>query len=688
MDFKVIKIDQEDADTGIAKLNKFSLLALGIDSGEYIEIIGKKAIYLLAFADPKISQGCIAIDNTAINSLRTEEGGFVKIAGAPNIEKCKKVILTPRMPKNYAESDLKKVFKGYCVFRGTAISCKSAKGPHIFDVLETIPEEPCIITDSTEIIVKSRLKNNFEGVLYNDIGGLKKQLTEIRDIIELQLMHPEIYSKLGVKTTKGILIYGPPGTGKTLIAKAIATETDAFFISINAPEMMSKFVGESEENLRNVFKLAKENAPSIIFIDEIDAIAPKRDEGSEAERRIVAQLLTLMDGLEQHKGIVVIGATNRRDSIDDALRRPGRFDREIEITVPDEVSRKEILEIHTRTMPLAANVDIERLAKVTYGYTGADIEALCKEAAMHALTRAFGKERIVNKSAIENLKVNMNDFEHALKSIEPSALREVMRELPYASWNDIGGLENEINNLRSAIENKLELTEKAKELGIELPKGILIAGESGTGKTLVARAIAHNVKANFIYISCTGLLSKYVGEGEKIVRHVFGKARNAAPCILFFDSLEALAGKSRTIARQITMEMDALPENVLVIGAINSLDKIGRILIGEKKFEMVFNFPLPNYQARVEILKIYISKMKTHNIDIELLAEATDGLSGGAIRSLCTKAGFNCLKRNGNAVSMVDFEEAIGIKLLDQKEKKKLVKKLSHLKYYDFIEQE
>lgn len=660
MQLKAAMCNEDDSAQGIARMERATMRNLGIAPGDYLELMGNSPTYLTVLAGENLGPETVAVDQVTLRNLGIANGSSVECRKIGSIRRCNKATIAPREKADYSRINLAKLIKGFAIFKRNAISCRIGSNTHVFDVLSTDPEEPCVITESTQINIKSRKRNNFEGVLYDDIGGLKNEIDSIRDIIELQLMHPEIYSRLGVKATKGALLYGPPGTGKTLIAKAIATETDAYFISINAPEMMSKFLGESEENLRKVFLLAKENSPSIIFIDEIDAIAPKRDDGSEAERRVVAQLLTLMDGLEENIGIVVVGATNRRESIDEALRRPGRFDKEIEVSVPDELARLEILEIHTRKMPLSENVSLEKLAKLTYGFTGADIEALCKESAMRCLKRVSGKERVIGKSILDSLTVTNEDFMDALRSVEPSALREVVQELPKASWDDIAGLEEIIAEIKETIELRLFNTEQLQERGIEVPRGILLKGPSGTGKTLVARAIASNTQANFIYISSPTILSKYVGESEKVIRQVFTKARNAAPCIIFFDSIEALCSKEKTIAQQVSQEIDNLPERVVVIAATSNIEAVDRSLLSQGKLEKVLELKQPDTEQRRKIFEVYLRKMKAHEIDSWGLGEATGGWNGAMIKALCMKAGIRSVKRNSQLVEQEDFDHVIG----------------------------
>ncbi|MCX8166765.1 MAG: AAA family ATPase [Candidatus Micrarchaeota archaeon] len=649
MEVKLIAKVNTENEYGIVKINPSVMKQLKLDNGDYVEIIGKKYHYALVFGDKHIREDTAIIDSIGLKNLQVEENDIVNIKSIKNIKICKKAIIVPKEHISFDHNVVLKNLRGFAIYRSINVGFfeEQEKKIHMFYVLETDPQEPCVMSETTSLVIKSRLKNNFEGVIYEDIGGLKKQLKQIREIIEIQLLHPEIFNHLGIKMIKGILLHGPPGTGKTLLAKAIATETNAFFIGINAPELLSKYVGESEENLKRLFKLAKENSPSIIFIDEIDAIAQKRDDSSEVERRLVAELLTLMDGLETTKGIIVIGATNRIDSIDDALRRPGRFDKEIEIPIPDEESRKEILEIHTRNMPLTKDVDVNELAKLCYGFSGADIEALCKEASMIAINKLFDKNNPFSYDTKNYIKVSMQDFIEALKMIEPSALREITRELPYATWNDFGGMKETLNEIKSVIEFKLSKSKQLHDFGLEIPKGILLYGPSGTGKTLLARIIAHNIQANFVYVSCTALLSKYVGESEKLVRRIFAKARNTAPCIVFLDSIDSLLPKHKSILQQISDELDNLKEDVIVIAATNkNKERLPHFITAEHKFGMHYEFKLPDINERKEIIQIYLRKIHNHNIDIDELSKLTKGFSGAMIKALITKAVINTIRDN------------------------------------------
>ena len=490
-------------------------------------------------------------------------------------------------------------------------------------------------------------------ITYEDIGGLKNEVQKVREMIELPLRHPEIFERIGIEAPKGVLLYGPPGTGKTLLAKAVANETNANYYSIGGPEIMSKFYGESEERLREIFKQAEENAPSIIFIDEIDSIAPKREEVSgDVEKRIVSQLLTLMDGLMARGKVVVIGATNRPNAIDPALRRPGRFDREIEIGIPDKEGRFDILQIHTRGMPLTDNINLEQFAKVTHGFVGADLESLSKEAAMRSLRRELPKINMEHSKipieVLNKIKITNDDFEDALKDIQPSALREIQIQRPNVSWEDIGGLSDVKEELSQVIEWPLKYPDLFTEGDVKPPKGLLLYGPPGTGKTLIAKAVATTSESNFISIKGPELLSKWVGESEKGVREVFRKARQAAPCIIFFDEIDSIAPRrsngsgsdtnvTERMVSQLLTEIDGLEDlkGVTIIGATNRPDIIDEALLRPGRFDRIIEVPLPDKNARLHILSIHTRKKPLDSTcDLKKIAELTEGYTGADIESL------------------------------------------------------
>jgi transitional endoplasmic reticulum ATPase len=492
-------------------------------------------------------------------------------------------------------------------------------------------------------------------ITYEDIGGIKDEIRKVRETIELPLRHPEIFEKLGVEAPKGVLLYGPPGTGKTLLAKAVASESNAHFIPIGGPEIMSKFYGESEARLREIFKEAKEKAPTIIFIDEIDSIAPKREEVTgEVERRVVSQLLSLMDGLEARGKVIVIAATNRPNALDPALRRPGRFDREIEIKVPNKKGRYEILQIHTRNMPLLQDVDIEKLAATTHGFVGADLEYLCKEAAMKTLKRLLPElkleEERLSPETLDKLVVTGNDFESALKDIVPSAMREVYLETPDVRWSEIGGLEGVKRELQEAVEWPLKFPDLYKTIGYSMPKGILLFGPSGTGKTLLAKAVATESESNFISVRGPELLSKWVGESERGVREVFRRARQAAPCIIFFDEIDSLAptrgmgGESQVTERvvsQLLTELDGIRalEGVVVLAATNRIDMVDPALLRAGRFDKIIRIALPDDDARRQVLLIHLKgRPVSKDVEVGRLVEMTAGFGGADMAALVNTA--------------------------------------------------
>ena len=535
-------------------------------------------------------------------------------------------------------------------------------------IVELLPTDNDPYVKGMEVIERPNVK-------YTDIGGLDKQIQELREVVELPLKHPELFKEIGVEPPKGILLYGPPGCGKTLLAKAVASESDAYFIPVNGPEIMSKFYGESEQRLREIFEEAQKHSPAIIFIDELDAIAPKRDEViGEVERRVVAQLLTLLDGLTGRGDVIVIGATNRPHGLDPALRRPGRFDREIEIPLPDKQGRLEILQIHTRNAPLDDDVDLKKLAEITHGFTGADLAALVKEAAMHSLRRILpliDLDDEIPPEILEKLTITMEDFMKALREVTPSGLREVLVEVPEVKWEDIGGLEDVKQQLRETVEWPIRNPEAYSRLGIEPPKGILLYGPPGCGKTLLAKAVAGESKATFISLVSSELAQKFVGEGARIVRELFNFARKKAPSIVLIDEIDAIAAKrldmgtsgEREIHRTLTQllaELDGFDplDNVKVIATTNRLDILDPALLRPGRFDRVIEVPLPNFEGRKEIFRIHTRKMKTYKIDIDELARITEGATGADIKAICTEAGYMAIRAGRKRVIMEDFLNA------------------------------
>jgi transitional endoplasmic reticulum ATPase len=552
-----------------------------------------------------------------------------------------------------------------------------------FAVVNTSPKGAVLITPETSLSVSPEAveleEKKVPDISYEDIGGLGDELSKVRELVELPLKHPEIFERLGVEPPKGILLYGPPGTGKTLLAKAVANEADAYFVSLAGPEIMSKWVGEAEKKLREIFENAEKNAPAIIFIDEVDAIAPKREEAvGEVERRVVAQLLATMDGLKSRGRVVVIAATNRPNDIDPALRRPGRFDREIEIGVPDRKGRLEILKIHTRNMPLTKDVNVDKLVDVTHGFVGADLAALAKEAAMNVLRRLVPDLKLkegepLPRELLEKLVVNMNDFKSALRLVRPSLLREVLIETPKVGWDDIGGLEEVKQKLKEAVEWPLKYPKAFTRIGVSPPKGILLTGPPGTGKTLLAKAVAKESEANFISVKGPEIMSKWVGESEKAIREIFRKARQASPCIVFFDELDSIAPRrgmetgarvTEQVIAQLLTEMDGLEEltDVVIIAATNRPDIIDPGLLRPGRFDRIILVTAPDKEARELILKVHTKDMPlTKDVDIKKLAEETDGYSGADLEAVAREAGIIALREDINAteVKSKHFKKAL-----------------------------
>ena len=550
---------------------------------------------------------------------------------------------------------------------GDSISLNTQVGNKIqFIITNTKPSKPVIVTENTIFKLGSLTKaidSSVPRITYDELGGLKNEVQKIREMVELPMRHPELFDKIGVEAPKGVLLYGPPGTGKTLLAKAVAGETNAHFISLSGPEIMGKHYGESEERIREIFTQAEENSPSIIFIDEIDSIAPKRDEVSgELEKRIVSQLLTLMDGMKSRGKVVVIAATNRPDSIDPALRRPGRFDREVEIGIPDDEGRFDILSIHTRGMPINEKVNLKQISKTTHGFVGADLEVLSKEAAMRSLRRILPEidldEDKISSEILQKIEITNNDFREALKEVKPSALREVQVQVPDVSWDDVGGLDELKDELREAVEWPIKHKEAYDYVNVETPKGVLLHGPPGTGKTLIAKALAKMTESNFISIKGPELLSKWVGESEKGVREIFRKARQVAPCIIFLDEVDSLVPRrgsgnsdshvTENIVSQILTEIDGLEElhNVLIIGATNRLDIVDEALLRPGRFDRIIEVGNPDSKGRKHIFEIHTKKKPLEsNVDIKKLVEITDGFSGAEIASITNRAALVALKR-------------------------------------------
>ncbi|MGA7042708.1 MAG: CDC48 family AAA ATPase [Nitrososphaeraceae archaeon] len=670
---------------GIALVDPKIVEKLGLSTGDVIEIRGsrKKTFVLLWSSQPDdYGRGLIRIDGYTRNNIGAGIDDRVNVQKVTDVTKAEQVILSPTEELNIVglEEHLPELLDGRVVAKGDMIPL-NIMGRKIGFVITSISpssDAAASLVDSnlTEFIIGSVPKAGAGGrggivprITYEDIGGLKNEVQKVREMIELPLRHPEIFERIGIEAPKGVLLYGPPGTGKTLLAKAVANETNANFYSIGGPEIMSKFYGESEERLRETFKQAQGNSPSIIFIDEIDSIAPKREEVSgDVEKRVVSQLLTLMDGIEGRGKLVVIGATNRPNALDPALRRPGRFDREIEIGIPDEGGRFDILQIHTRGMPLTEDVNLESTAKVTHGFVGADLEALSKEAAMRSLRRVLPEINMEQSKipieVLNKIKITNEDFQNALKDVQPSAMREVQIQRPNVKWDDIGGLIEVKEELAEAIEWPLKHADLFNQADVRPSKGLMLYGPPGTGKTMIAKAVATTSEANFISVKGPELLSKWVGESEKGVREIFRKARQASPCIVFFDELDAVAprrGRSegdahvteRVISQMLT-EMDGLEDlkGVVVIGATNRPDIIDEALLRPGRFDRILEVPFPDKEARKDILKIHTKRKPLDNtVDMEKLVELTDGFTGADIAAIVNAAAMSAIKEQVAAIS-------------------------------------
>ncbi|AIF69377.1 ATPase AAA [Palaeococcus pacificus DY20341] len=760
---KVASAYQRDVGRGIVRVDRKTMRELGIQAGDIIEIIGTKNTAAIVWPAYPEDEGVsiIRMDGTLRKNAGVGLGDEVTVKKA-DVKEARKIVVAPTEPIMFGGDFVEWLHSrlvGRPVVKGDYIKVGVLGQELTFVVTATQPSGIVQITGYTDFQISEKPVKEVEktaaiGVTYEDIGGLKDVIQKVREMIELPLKHPELFEKLGIEPPKGVLLYGPPGTGKTLLAKAVANEANAHFLSINGPEIMSKYYGESEERLREVFKEAEENAPSIIFIDEIDAIAPKREEThGEVEKRVVSQLLTLMDGLKSRGKVIVIGATNRPDAIDPALRRPGRFDRELEVGVPDKQGRKEILQIHTRGMPIepefrkgdvmkiletlkgderfahVANkalkevekakdereiksllkalddklydevkhrlidVLLEELAEKTHGFVGADLAALAREAAMASLRRLIKDKKIdfeaetIPKEVLEELKVTRKDFYEALKMVEPSALREVLLEVPNIRWEDIGGLEKVKEQLREAVEWPLKYPEAFLGLGITPPKGILLYGPPGTGKTLLAKAVATESEANFIGIRGPEVLSKWVGESEKNIREIFRKARQAAPTVVFIDEIDAIAPVRGSdvnrvtdrLINQLLTEMDGIEENsgVVIIAATNRPDILDPALLRPGRFDRLILVPAPDEKARLEILKVHTRRMPlAEDVSLEELAKKTDGYTGADIAAVVREAAMTAMRRaiqdglikpgtkldevrSKVKVTMKDFEEAL-----------------------------
>lgn len=676
-----------DDGRGIARIDSKARKLLNLISGDVIEIKGKRkltAAVVWQAHQPDEGLDFIRIDGYIRQNIGVGIGDRVFVTKA-DVKHAEKIVLAPppnqRTPispdfSEYAKNRL----EDKPLVKGDVVPVPMFGYVFNFVVVQVSPHGVVRVAKDTEVTVKnepvSESMVKIGEVHYEDIGGLKNEIEKIREMVELPIRYPELFERLGIEPPRGVLLYGSPGTGKTLLAKAVANESDAHFIYISGPELVSKFVGESEERLREIFKEAQEKSPTIIFMDEIDAIAPKREEATnEVERRMVSQLLTLMDGIGSRGHVIVVGATNRPNAIDPALRRPGRFDREVEIGVPDRNARKEILQIHTRNMPLAKDVKLDELADITHGYTGADIAALARESAMAELRHILPK--IVNKKSVPNeilmsLNVTMQDFREALASIQPSALREVFVERPNVHWNDIGGLEQVKAELKEAVELPVKNPEAFERIGIRPIKGILLVGAPGTGKTLLAKTVATERESNFISIKGPELLSKYVGESEKAVREVFRKAKMASPCIIFIDEIDSIAYARNSdtndslvterVVDTLLTEMDGLSEmkNVFVLAATNRPDIIDPALLRPGRFDKIIEIPMPDVVTRQAIFAVHTKRMPlAKDVSLEELAAQTENYTGAEIENIVREAGMGAIRVQRDIVIKQDFVHAL-----------------------------
>ncbi|MBW2993656.1 CDC48 family AAA ATPase [Candidatus Woesearchaeota archaeon] len=713
---KVAEAVQEDVNKGIVRVDYSLMKEISVRPGDFVEIEGeRKTVGIVDRAHPgDIGLPIIKMDGIVRKNAKTTIGEIVKIKKAV-IKEAKKITIAPATKGVYVRASpgtFKRGLLGRALIKGDIVSLGGTRrrqttmmdspffqdifkqllqgsdiggfgfgsyGDIRFIVVNSNPKGAVVISDTTEIELNPEAVEVKEEIVpdvtYEDIGGLHSEIKKIREMVELPLKHPELFRRLGIEPPKGVLLHGPPGTGKTLLAKAVANESNCHFSVINGPEIMSKFYGQSEENLRKIFEEAEKNAPAIIFIDEIDSLAPKREEvKGEVERRVVAQMLALIDGLKSRGKVVVIAATNVPNILDPALRRPGRFDREIEIGVPSKKGRLNILKIHTRNMPLAKDINLDELAEITYGFVGADLAALCKEAAMNVLRRLLPDLKLkedeeISKETLEKLLIMKYDFMDSLKVVRPSAMREVLVEVPNVKWDDIGGLENVKQELIEAVEWPLKHPEVFKRMGVRPPRGILIYGAPGTGKTLLAKAVANESKANFILVKGPELLSKWVGESEKAVREIFKKARQTSPTIIFFDEIDSLAPKrgrsadshvTESVVNQILTELDGLVDlhDVVVLAATNRPDMIDTALLRPGRFDRIILTPVPDKKAREKIFEVHTKEMPLKNVDIKKLADKTGGYVGADIEAICREAAIRALRKDIEAkeITMKDFE--------------------------------
>jgi len=719
---KVVEALQDDAYKGIARIDAEIMRELGVRRGDVILIKGNRPT--VAIADraypADVGEGIIRIDGILRRNAKSGIGDVVSVSKA-DVKEAKKVMIAPSQKGIMVQADpegLKRGLLGRTMVKGDIVVLGGVQrrkdlmseefgdlgdifgdlnnifggmgfgglGGGVaqikFVVVSTNPNQPVIITENTDVSLSAKAveisDEKIPEINYEDIGGLSEEIKKIREMVEIPMKHPEIFQRLGIEPPKGVLLHGPPGTGKTLLAKAVANESEANFILLNGPEIMSKFYGESEKKIRDIFEEAEKTSPAIIFIDEIDAIAPKREEVvGEVERRVVSQLLTMMDGLKGRGKVIVIGATNRPNAVDPALRRPGRFDREIAINVPDKEGRLSILKIHTRGMPLTKNVNLKEIAAMTHGFVGADLESLTKEAAMNVLRKQLHKikldEESIPQEILEELTVKQSDFIDALKVVRPSAMREVLVETPNITWECVGGVDKVKRELREAVEWPLKYFENFKKLGIKPPKGILLYGPPGTGKTLLAKAVARESEANFIQVKGPSLLSMWVGKSEEGVRKIFERARQVAPCIIFFDEIDAIAGRrgidagarvTERVLNQLLAEMDGLEDlnDVIIIGATNRPDMIDPALLRPGRFDKILLVDAPDEIGRENILRIHTKEMPlARNVNIKDIARKTSSYTGADLEALTREAAMIALRESPDSkqVTKRHFEEAL-----------------------------
>lgn len=668
---RVAEAQHKDAGRGIARIGRDLMDSMGLSSDDVIFVIGNEKACALARPGYPEDHGydIIRIDGNIRNNARVGIDDKVYIEKS-SAQAANRIVLAPTQQGRFPGGPqyLQRFLEGRPVIKGQRLRVETVSNPMSYIVLSTQPAGPVMVARNTTIVVKDQVIEELDvrptHLTYEDIGGLRREIGLIREMIELPLRHPELFQKLGIDPPKGVMLFGPPGTGKTMIAKAVANETDANFLSISGPEIMSKYYGESEKHIREIFEEAEKTAPAIIFIDEIDSIAPKREEVTgEVERRVVAQLLSLMDGLKSRGQVIVIAATNRPNAIDMALRRGGRFDREIEIGIPDKLGRLEVLQVHTRGMPLSADMAEEKglreIADMTHGFVGADLSSLCKEAAMHAIRKILPRiniEEEIPAEIMETLVVTREDFHDAFRNIEPSALREVFIEVPDVRWDDIGGLETAKQELIETVEWPLKYPEAFEAINTRPPKGVLLFGPPGTGKTLLAKAVATESEANFISIKGPELLSKYVGESEKVVREIFRKARQSAPAIIFFDEIDSIAptrggafdsGVTERVVSQILTEIDGLEElkDVVVVAATNRPDMVDPALLRPGRLDRLIYIRPPDLREREVIFALHLKGKPVYSgVDVKKLAEITDGYSGADIEAICREAAMLALR--------------------------------------------